>query len=825
MIRDRALDAFDVFEDFAENDPGARVRVAAINAIGWYGRRDKLWRILKDSDDETMKMVVRHRYLLRKIPDDLLPRVMAAYDQLLSQTKDPNERLRILLHRSDFDESETVALLKAELEKYAVREGPDSGISMLHEAVGKIASEDPDWASKWVAQRQAEGKLYQDHWSALIGTVPSGIIDRVIQELLQLECPENKALIVRDLIGRGASKEHARTILQTLIEKHQQIIKTKGQISEENRKIYWRLKDAARALSWQTLMEILLDDYSEPGDTSQLEVILDVVGCAALERNATRPEVTRDTLAKYGTTLRGYSKQVLATNDYGGGLKADLSCALGLFGEAEDMCLIRKLIDADIDRVRQGLELRRQGAHTDPRAHGACTCWSHWHVRAMCRLDPENADQQLFELLNEPEYEEDAGRGLVQLLKRNVPKEKSLWGHEPLKIGSVIQERDYIDEAKSKQYSAAIEKRIEAILEEREKAEKPDALTGRLRKLAAILALIGEHSAIPLILKVLQLPGEYGAWTRTETLEALIKNGAKLKTQVVEPVLDKVLEQLAKEGMYRDQNRFLLARCLSILACTDDMTRSVARIKQFTSEHRLSYEMRSVIATLGDTNSSEAANYLIELAQNPTAYKMLAPELLDALADIDTPEAKNAILSMVDPTVDGPKLQLPPNHYPTQVAARAVADWCRDDDQLKNKILELCAAQLAEPQRAMLANIIRELSTPDAVSAGLNLISDKSRNPVPFFLREAIEKSVTEHVPSQDFPSSYHVRPRENITIRSKLFDIACDDDARRRSAFDLLGFILHLRLEYGKPPMEPRHPNINRSESWPPLDLPQSKK
>ncbi len=340
--------------------------MTAINAIGWYGRRDKLWPILKDCDDETFKLVVEHQYLLTKLPEGLEPRVMTTYKQLLWETEDLNQRLQILLRMGDLDGPESVLLLKADVERYSVQGGADSGFSVLHKAVAKIASEDPDWASEWVAKKQAEGKLYQDRWSALIGTVPSGIIDGVIQELIQLECPENKALRVRDLIGRGASKEHARTILHTLVEKYQQIVKTKGQISEEKRKLYWRLKDAARALSWQTLMEVLLEDYSEPGDTSQLKVILDVVGCAALERNIMQAEVSRDALVKFSTTLRGYSKHILAANDYGGQLKADLSCALGLFGEAEDMGLIRKLIDADIDRVRRGLELHRQGAHTDP---------------------------------------------------------------------------------------------------------------------------------------------------------------------------------------------------------------------------------------------------------------------------------------------------------------------------------------------------------------------------------------------------------------------------------------------------------------------------
>ena len=39
-------------------------------------------------------------------------------------------------------------------------------------------------------------------------------------------------------------------------------------------------------------------------------------------------------------------------------------------------------------------------------------------------------------------------------------------------------------------------------------------------------------------------------------------------------------------------------------------------------------------------------------------------------------------------------------------------------------------------------------------------------------VKEAIEMSVTEHVPLEDIPNIYNVRPRENKVVRKKLFDM-----------------------------------------------------
>ena len=124
--------------------------------------------------------------------------------------------------------------------------------------------------------------------------------------------------------------------------------------------------------------------------------------------------------------------------------------------------------------------------------------------------------------------------------------------------------------------------------------------------------------------------------------------------------------------------------------------------------------------------------------------------------------------------------------------------------------------ELTKEQREVLSDLVNRLATNDAVCAGLNLISDQCKNPIPHYLREAIEKCVTEQSPLEDIPVAYNIKPRENEVIKEKLFDMVCDDEYRSHSAYNLLGYIYQLRLEHGNPPMEPRHPNIKRKEPWP---------
>jgi hypothetical protein len=90
---------------------------------------------------------------------------------------------------------------------------------------------------------------------------------------------------------------------------------------------------------------------------------------------------------------------------------------------------------------------------------------------------------------------------------------------------------------------------------------------------------------------------------------------------------------------------------------------------------------------------------------------------------------------------------------------------------------------------------------------------------IPYSLLDAIENSFLEKVPSAQFEGSYTLQSHENEAIRSYLFDMVLDDKKRSKSAFSLLSRIEQLRLEYGKPSGESRHPNIKRGVPWPPLD------
>jgi hypothetical protein len=121
--------------------------------------------------------------------------------------------------------------------------------------------------------------------------------------------------------------------------------------------------------------------------------------------------------------------------------------------------------------------------------------------------------------------------------------------------------------------------------------------------------------------------------------------------------------------------------------------------------------------------------------------------------------------------------------------------------------------------RLMLAEVLALLGTQEAMIAGLDLIQDEAKPAVPHGLMRGIENVFLERRLTA-VRKGYCLKPRRGNDIRARLPTLILDDKSRSRSAWALLGQIESWRLEYGRPPNEPRHPALDSGKPWPPIEL-----
>jgi hypothetical protein len=209
----------------------------------------------------------------------------------------------------------------------------------------------------------------------------------------------------------------------------------------------------------------------------------------------------------------------------------------------------------------------------------------------------------------------------------------------------------------------------------------------------------------------------------------------------------------------------------------------------------------------------------VDIARNnASVFQNIGREWLDAVADCPLPRAKMVLLRFIDPEVDVALGDLVLPDYTIDLLAGRIADLVRTDETVQSIVLDLTAKPTAsDQQRIILAKVIASLASPRALIAGLNLIDDNTPQPLPYELRRAIEDLFLEKRPYTMSSNSYTLVPRAVADIRRRLFEILKTDPKRSRTASNLLAQIEEWRLGYGRPASEPRHPQFESGELWPP--------
>lgn len=801
----------ELLEEFARHDPSIKVRVRALDAIGWRCGDRRFWQAVRWCDEPTFKKAVREDVIRGRIPGDLQDRVRAAFDQLLQEVPLGRERIRMAVQACETSLPGVVDILKRELENgVSAAEAPNS--ATVRAAIKVVSETDADWASVWTAQAIAKGQIKPTYLLEFVRHLPDGLVDDLLKRYCEPDFTLNDEWQVGDLLAKGVETRHIRDVLQALVGIKKSFRASDAPVPDAQRELYRRLHDLVRKASWQSVVHCLITDFSTPQETADLHIVLDVVGSSNLQSDETRASLDEESLTKLRNLLRGtYYAAVRKEPDQGGSLKANLACALALFGESEDLALVQELIESDIQRY----ETQRRTFNQ----HHALTSWFNWYVDAVCRFDPDLAEGVLISLLEDPHYGAEAGRGLIRLLSSTQPADTKTIQRSWPELDFERRRQGlahWRDDERRRAYGVAMLKAIDYLSEKRTKSEEADKYSGHLKAMASVLAVIGDSGTVPLILDIMALPGEWDSRARVETLGILVRNGFTLDYGAAACVLEPVISRALGHNVNQcDEN--LLGRCLDILLFTNQPSKAVARLKELTASIWSYSAIRELFLALGKCENKEAIDYLVTLRQAQAIPDWATNEFIHALAGSRFSEAHNALVDVLDPTAPGPKIRLALRSLESFAFAEPIAGLCRSFEGIRGRILALCEKDLDESQRSKLAEVLNALSDEDAVLAGLNLMADAARNPIPFGLQQAIENRLLESTPVKDWPNAYEVRSRCDTVLRHRLFEIALDDDRRCRSALRLLGRARLSRLEHGMPLLEPRHPAIETGIAWPP--------
>ena len=541
-----------------------------------------------------------------------------------------------------------------------------------------------------------------------------------------------------------------------------------------------------------------------------------------------------DCKARLRAYLKGSIGVILREHDFTGKQKAHLASAIAQVGEPEDMVDLRRLIGADIERVRRGLAKRRAGERGSL-ADGAATSYAIWHVAAVIRLDPVGADEVLIDLLSEPEYR----RAAAEAMAREFLPEAQRSIHRKFRYDVMWAAREGRarapgDAERRKLFVAALQSEIKRLGKLR-----GDARSARdMKELAKALAAIDGRGSSATVLGVIAMPGKWGEYSRLEAAERLFLAGVSIPAATVFTLLDSLLQRT--EDWMQDTDRHLLGRILALCPLVDHPATGIARVREVLGERPLyGDELEEVVTALGESRSDAATDLLCELASDGRWFEHLEVKLVQAIAALDTPGAREQLLGFVDPDIPG--IALKDGVRTEDILVTRLAALGRRSPEVAGRLQGLCVQGMPERNRHVLSRIMASLGTREAFAANLTLMDDAAPTPVPRGVWNQLESTFLEErryywqyrvsEPGPDAPSArvrllapggaFTVHPRAGSTMRAQLFDMALRDAKRRESAVLLLAAIERWRLEHGRPNGEARHPDLASGESWPPQQRP----
>ncbi len=806
----------DSVEEIALADPSPKVRWNTAQKLSWYGFTEKVEGLLKSLDDASLRQVLRTAR-----PDDVprsqWPRVVSVYEQMHEEAADPFERLRLLRGLQAFGGPKILERMKVELDGLRpdqLKPGENQGL--IHRALDELQKSDPKWVSEWTTRKVLDRSIWFGAWPGLITRISNeereGLFARFCYELLdQGEKQRVQSVLVSVMDPALAARALARAC-----EIRAGLTFPPGH-DQAKWNLFRQVQDLLRVITPAMLLEGINEKLGREPEVIELEIVTDILPATNLTKADVRNSISEEMRLKLRAYLKRGAKLGADPEGLRASTRAHLAMLLGNVGEPEDLADMRRLIEADSIRFQRAQEARAKGDRSqDSVGYGFL------YLEAVTMIDPLATDEVLVELVRTPQYEHVLSQRLPGLARKRTSQPgfgadridfKKIW-----KSRAGEPDESFVEERRSR-FADAILEQIGRIKKEREGATDKLGFDHRLKIWGGALAALDGKRSAKLILELMELPGCWDGYTRVAALENLLISGVRFSLDQVLRILDPAIQELRSSGLYNNQNLWLFARCLAVMAFVDPPAAGIAKIRELISDLRYrTYELCGVIAALGASRCDDALDVLMEIAgPDGKGVDAIGEPWIEAIGMIEGTRSSEILLSFVQPNAKLFTREFIPDHRHGDLLARLLADRAAKDKVLKAKLVELADGELPSAKRVLLAKVFGQFTREEDLLEGLCVLRDDGSG-LPYEFVQSMENVFLEHRPYGSSGNTYTLSPLGGNAVRKRLFEMVIGDPDRRESAFALIGQIEVWRLEHGRPADEPRHPMIESEISWPPL-------
>jgi hypothetical protein len=784
-----------------KTDPSIVVKTGAINTLLWNGVEDAAVELIESLAQREADEVLGSLET-SIIPAALQARALTIVQERFEATEDAVGRMRIALRLRELGANVEEGL-KAALGTLSAEQLRQDE-RLIYSAIELVAANDSAWASEWVARTMVAGSLWPRDWKRFLVEVPKDLIEATFDDIQATEYHSLERKIA--VLSTNASPPVILRVFERIREIRAAIAVSPFERHEVERRAESNLSAVFRAFDAEQAVAAILPRIENSTDEIDLETVADLFSTAA-RSDEDRLPVTQDLRER----LRAYFVANIATGmraeDATGQLKVTFASCLAQLGGAHSINDLEALARAEHDRYQAIHALRVAGDHSD-RVQFGMTSHSHWHARAIASIGGATAQAALLKMFEWPDEE------------RAVGEVWKLQGR-PNDVGVLPNRKDYgkiWDSRRARQAdggegvrppeAVALRNRITQLLVERAKAKETRSNDYRLPFLTSVLANVDPYGSSDLILELIAIPVDADGWSRVEAIDKMLSAGVVLPS---DPTLSAIDAMLNRKYGIADNERWMVKQFLGLCPFVDDPVKGLAKIREVLGRKILSpHHLEELAQSVAHSQSNEALPLLQEMKPAFVRDGRLDSSWLQAIAAIRTAEGREVLLSFVDPQGQ----EQAATDFRDSLAFH-LAEAARDSAEVRQRLIGFCSQGPKGLKRQVLGQAMGLIGTPEAMFAGLQLLDDADRWPIPDSVENYLEKAFVEHRP-EGGQGVFALIARAANDLRLELCRLAKEDAGRCRAAFSLLGQIELWRLERGRPLGEPRNPILADTSDWP---------
>ncbi len=773
-------DAIDFAIQLAKTDPSPAVRSAAMLSLVFVGLFDDVSSLVGPGNEDLYQHDEYWQAVSQAPRSFLGPHadwLVSALDASASQSA----RHTILDILADLNDDRGGAFIESSLRSHE----PQGGILYLMRLLNRV---DPARASAFLAERLAAGEWWNERWLAA-----------------DFELTDEQFKLVANSAASSTGGVHNR--LQTLaaidgdragawlVNRYfDLLIANDNTTSDQHRKLS-AIHLALHELPLSSYMEVVLDRAGVIADTDQLRSVLTLLGATQAFGGSLRGTVGETQLTRLRELILWWNDLRLESAPEDGFLRAQLAVLLGAIGTPEDTGHFSTWLQEERERVETEITARR----------ALTTSYANWITGGLARLDCDGAVETLFELLNDPYYFGDACIALLHGVK--PADDVAISNFDTLRPDYAgIEERRQrpglslaagLNETTGIRVIEEIRRAFSFHLDNKVSDPAHPVAPSDLCHAAGVLAQLGDPEAVPFIVRMADI--EFCESEAMIAIHRLVLAGVAVHADEVVDAFDPAIRRMERKtgsGSPGQDPWLAGVRFIAALLFSDDPSSGLTLAERALSAIVLSHHAQGLLAALTHCRAEGASELIIQIARSVDQHDPAYRTAVEALAAHPSTVHFDFL---IEEWVKSRRVD---------VFASSLSQMVKSDSGCRSQLFTLAEEEAHGPIRPLLAAVLEAIGSTEAAIAACWLLSDESEKPVPFHVRQLINRRFTYHEPTEE-GGGYWIRPRSCNELRRHLFHMFQTDPIRGRAALELLIENEVRRNDQGRPADEPRHPDI----------------